>query len=297
MITNAIIELSHLSLIKVLGAKADQFLQGQLTCDIRQINANQSLLGAHCNAKGRVLLSLRVLHFQDNFHLLLPQKMVDAAISRLKQYARLSRVQIEKVTELEAIGCIGTEVESTLKKFSELPSGPDQATSKEGYSTLRMRGSQSRFILLGTKDSLHTPLEALSQNYPLLTANNWQLAEILAGIPTIYPETMDKFTPHMLNYPALNAVSFKKGCYIGQEVIARTEYLGKVKRRLHRAYLTSETLPQSGESLLNANQLEVGIILEAEYSEDKTCQVLAVLQNGALENEIFWQGKKVLSEI
>ncbi len=276
---NFITLLSDLVLIKVTGAKQDSFLQGQLTCDIGDINSTQSRLAAHCSAKGRVLASLRVIKFQDHFYLLLPKSMVEPTLKQLGKYAPFSRVMLEQEQEIIISGCYGEKISADLNLIvGDLPQQPDDAVTQKDLLCIRIRGDNPRFMLVGPKTVISDIQQKLMTYHSPDTDDAWRLLDIQNGIANIYPATMDLFTPHMLNYPQLNAVSFTKGCYVGQEIIARTHYLGKVKRQLKFLTITTEKNFNPGEGLYNDEQQEIGTIIDALHTTLVECQLLAVVQ-------------------
>ncbi|HVV68282.1 MAG TPA: hypothetical protein VHE99_04495 [Gammaproteobacteria bacterium] len=273
--------LIHLSLIKITGAKSDTFLQGQLTCDIHDITTTQSRLAAHCNAKGRVLTTLRVIHFQDNFYLLLPRNMLELTLKHLGKFAPFSRVTLAEEPALIIIGCYGENIANLLTTMiGNLPEQPDQVVSGEDWLCIRVLGNEPRFILLGTPTHINAIQQKLIPHDTLADEITWRLLDIQNSIPNIYPETTDLFTPHMLNYPQLNAVSFTKGCYVGQEIIARTHYLGKVKRHLELITLNTKLTYKPGDVLHNDKQQEIGIVIDAIHTTPQECQLLGVVQEG-----------------
>ncbi|MSP53113.1 MAG: folate-binding protein [Gammaproteobacteria bacterium] len=157
--------MNDLKRISVSGIDAEKFLQGQLCCDVRAITPGQSSLGAHCNAKGRVMSVFQISRHDDVFHLEMPSDVIEDAFIQLKKYAVFSNVKLD--------------------------------------------------ILPSTN-----------------TDANWHQHNIEAGIPRLYPQTIGQFLPHYLNLVKLGAVSFTKGCYTGQEIIARMQHRGKLKQQM-----------------------------------------------------------------
>lgn len=274
MSTTHLTPLTHLQLIAVKGEKAREFLQGQLTCDMHDITSTQTHLAAHCSPKGRVLASFQVLEFKQTLFLLAPTLMQDVIIQQLKKYAVFSRVVLEKAPELIILG--GSSDIASL--FPHLPTHADEAVTKEDFFIIRCHGELPRYVVISMTATLESALITSASHDAI---NQWQLEDIQAGVATIYPTTSDLFTPHMLNYPALHAVSFTKGCYTGQEVVARTHYLGKAKRHLQLLTLADKQLPQPGAVLLDDKQQSIGTVVNAAHGTDGKCQLLAVIQEGA----------------
>ena len=118
----------------------------------------------------------------------------------------------------------------------------------------------------------------------------WQLADIRAGIAYITPATSEQFTPHMIGIVKLGGVSFKKGCYLGQEIVARTEHLGKAKRHLYHGTVATKQLPQAGNPVHDDHGKDVGMIFSAAFAAEASCEFLCVLEdNATIQAKLFWQ--------
>lgn len=291
---NSSCDLSYLTLIAVSGEKTADFLQGQLTCDMRDVNAHQTRRAAHCSRKGRILSTFRVLQFQENFYLLTPLVMSDLVITQLKKYAIFSKVTFMQDDTFKVIGCIGNEIAERLENlFGTLPEKTDQALpyteNEKDMMLVRIQGDLPRFEIIGNSASIFWLQKMLSAKYPIKPPEFWRLSDIQSGIATIYPKTCDLFTPQMLNYPALNAVSFKKGCYVGQEIIARTHYLGKEKKHLHTLRLENRNLPNLGDAINNKTQQIVGTVVDAMFEVSNQSQLLVVLQDEAVSEKLYWE--------
>jgi folate-binding protein YgfZ len=296
-------KLPTLAMIRVTGKKAATFLQGQLTCDMQEITPTQSRLGAHCSHKGRVLTSLRVVNFQDQLYLILPETMVAPAIAELKKYAMLSRVSLEKENQLMMMGCYGAELhDELLRLFKTLPEIIDSAIYTQELLIVRVHVHDiaPRYLIMGLPAAIGALEQHLSTQFSLGDDAQWRLLDIQAGVAVIYSQTADLFTPQMLNYPELKAVSFKKGCYIGQEVIARTHYLGKAKRHLQVGKLIADggelQLPQPGDVISRQDGQDAGVVVEGVLDELGGYALLAVVQDDALVGDIFL-GKDLVVKI
>lgn len=284
-----IIDLSPIyTLIHISGEKAESLLQGQLTCDVREIFNTQTRLSAHCNPKGRVLSSFHLLKYLDAFYFCAPSDMAESIIKQLTPYARFSKVTLAINTELSVLGIWGDNVVERLNSlFEKLPQTADEMVSKEEICLIHLHGTNIRFMMIGHKNSISafkkTHADALTEN-----TQAWQLLDIQSGVAIIHPETSTLFTPHMLNYPDLHAVSFKKGCYTGQEVIARTHYLGKAKRHLYCASIVSDQAPQAGDVLLDETNNEVGVVVNSAFNTTEGhYDFLAVIQDQSLSTALY----------
>lgn len=282
---NNTIDLIDLGLIRISGKDAKQFLQGQLTCDLEEISADQSRLGAHCDIKGRVIASFRLFFYQNDYYFVLPRSTLPLLLTSLQKYAVFSKVKLTDISnDWKKIGLYGSSMEDLLneqKLYSDQENGVAESAHK---LSLSIPGPVSRSILLAP-----VPESIVFINAELEQQNveHWHLLDIMAGIPTIYPETSGQFTPHQLNFPQIGGVSFNKGCYIGQEIIARTQYLGKSKSRLYRVSFETNNPPLPGTSLLDDDQkTEKGTLIMCAKEQGNRYQALVCLQTLAISHTI-----------
>lgn len=131
--------------------------------------------------------------------------------------------------------------------------------------------------------------------HTLWSEDNWQLQDIRNGIPTIYPETIGAFTPHQINFQLINGISFNKGCYIGQEIIARMHYLGKLKQQMYRVSFSSNQLPIPGTKVYNSQKQEIGTLINAATAINRDYEALVILQNDAIKETIYLENQLILT--
>ena len=270
-------ELSCLGLIAVEGSEAEQFLQGQLTCDVRQATPDHSLLGAFCSPKGRALACFRLFRRGETLYLELPQELVEPTLTRLRKYVLRTKVTLQDASDaLVRFGVAGPHAEALLTaRLGVLPDLVNQVIhipSSDGSDLTIIRVPATitpRFAVYGSLPAMQALWTSLEHEVTFTGGQPWRLLNILASIPTIYPETVEMFVPQMINLEILDGVSFKKGCYTGQEVVARTHYLGKLKRRMYLGRVESENLPRPGDPLFSpqadASQGAGRIVDAAEY--------------------------------
>jgi tRNA-modifying protein YgfZ len=280
---NNSIDLIDLGLIQISGKDAKPFLQGQLTCDLEEITAEQSRLGAHCDVKGRVIASFRLFFLQNDYYFLLQRSTLPLLLTSLQKYAVFSKVTLKDVSEdWQKIGLY----EATAKKLftkQKLIQENNIAVSDHTL-TLSIPGLIPRVILLAP---INESINFSNNKFEQQSVNYWHLLDIMAGIPTIYPETSGQFTPHQLNFPQINGVSFNKGCYIGQEIIARTHYLGKSKSRLYRVSFQDDKPSLPGTPLFDGEQkIEKGYLIMCANEQGNCYQALACLQTQAISHNI-----------
>ena len=288
---NILTDLSDYSVIKVSGSDATKFLQGQLTNDIGQVNVNQSQLTAWCNPKGRVIVNFRLFKRQDAYYLFLPQAGVEMTLKRLRMYILRSAVQLTDVSEqLIRLGIAGEESTALIAANLNctLPTTINASLTLDTTTVIRVPGISPRYLLFTeTPQTLWSQLAQAAR--PVGTAI-WQWLDILAGLPQIIPAISEEFVPQMINYALIGGISFKKGCYTGQEIVARMQYLGTLKRRMYLARIDSTSLPQPGDALYVSSEAEsIGKIVNAQWHPQGGVVVLAVIQiTHAQQDKIYW---------
>lgn len=294
--SDCILPLTQMAFVRVVGKDAQAFLQGQFTCDIHA-DVGRWMMGAHCSAKGKVQNFFRIIcctgQRKDNsgsepdYLLMFHRSTLTDTLARLKKYAMFSKVQmIDETGSLAAFACNGSNTQSYLSAAFQIPTLDIQQTFHwdNPYSLLiRLRAQTQRFLLIAPVTKIQHYWQTCLDAFQANNSHFWQLLEIRSGIPIIYQETADLFFPHYLNLPALNAVSFEKGCYLGQEVVARMQYRGKVNKHLHRALaIYHDTLPKPG-TLVKYQHAEnaqpVGTIVSASPTSDHECELLLVLHD------------------
>lgn len=270
--------LSHLGLIRASGEDAPSLLQGQLSNDVRLLGEQQGQLSSLNSPKGRMLAVLQLFLHEADIHLQLDQRVLDDTLKRLRLFILRSRVTLEPAP-LAGLGVYGAGAPDWLRTAGlPAPEAPFARAGAQGISLIRQPGDQPRYALWGTPERL-AALPACRAG----TLNDWCLQDIACGLPTILPETRDEFVPQMANLDLLGGISFSKGCYTGQEIVARLHYLGQIKRRLF-ACRAAGSPPLPGAPLYAHGAPEpVGSVVQAAICADGGCAFSAVLQLRALE--------------
>ncbi|MDT3312450.1 folate-binding protein YgfZ [Pseudomonas sp. rhizo66] len=273
--------LSHEGVLAVRGADAGKFLQGQLTCNLNYLSDNRASLGARCTQKGRMQSSFRILLEGDGVVLAMASELLEPQLADLKKYAVFSK---SKLTDESAAWVrFGLELgDSALASLGlDLPAETDSVARHEGLIAIRV--SPDRAELWAPADQADAIKAKVSAALPETELNQWLLGQIRAGIGQVMPSTRELFIPQMLNLQAVGGVSFKKGCYTGQEIVARMQYLGKLKRRLYRLSLDAADLPEPGTQLFapSHNSAIGEVVLAAKAGQN--IELLAVLQAEAAE--------------
>ena len=294
--------LDDTGVIGVSGEDNNDFLQNQFSNDVRLVSEIHSQLNAYCSPKGRVLSLFRLVKQKDCFFLLLPQERLLATLNRLKMFVLRSKVVLENASEtMGVVGIAGDKADNLLKPIiSSLPEQIDGSVYNDQVSIIKLPGQHQRYLLFGSYDNLITVWSQCQRGATAASAQTWSYLNIQSGLPEVYEANSDEFVPQMLNLHSLNGISFKKGCYPGQEVVARVHYLGKQKRRMYLAHIETDSTPLPGDSLYSEqseSEQSVGKIVTATATPQGGYDVLAVLQIASVENgeNILTQQKSALS--
>jgi tRNA-modifying protein YgfZ len=270
--------LPHEALLAVRGVDASKFLQGQVTCNLNYLDPHTSSLGARCTPKGRMLSSFRIVAEGDGYLLAMASELLDAQLAELKKYAAFSKSTLsDESAAWVRYGLSGGDG-ALVSLGLDLPQTANTVARHNGLLAVRLSDGRAELWAPASEaETLHKRLAAQLREAPL---NDWLLGQIRAGIGQVFGATREQLIPQMINLQALGGVSFKKGCYTGQEIVARMQYLGKLKRRLYR--LSLDTAPPAiGAALFSpVHGSSVGEIVLAAQTESGS-EVLAVLQEDA----------------
>jgi tRNA-modifying protein YgfZ len=251
--------LPHLAVLRFSGVDALSFLQGQISNDTQRLAENKPLLAAYSSAQGRVLALIYLLPHSSGVAAILPREILNSTLERMRKFVLRAKVRIEDAGDSLVVA----------GRFSSNPEAPEGYAESDGIGMARVGQDSSRQWLIAPADRIGA---ADAQARQSETA--WRLADIRAGLPQIYAATSEAFVAQMLNLDLLDGISFSKGCYTGQEIIARTQHLGRIKRRLHRLQLPQGTWAIGQPIRLNDGRQ--GKLTEVIEHEGRT-EALAVL--------------------
>jgi len=280
---NYICSADDLGLILVNGTDATEFLQNQLSNDINFIDENCYQLSSYSTPKGRLVGIFRIIRISNGYLLLTVRSMVTSLLERLFKYIVQAQVNVADASEYFARIAVQTDIAEVIKH----PLMPDNAGSvlqNDSVISVQLEplAGQRRFLLMClSADEAIVLWNEFSGHLRVAGFRALRLSEIKAGIPVIYPETSEDFVLQMANLGVLDGVNFKKGCYPGQEIVARMEYLGKLKRRMFLARLDTDQLPQPGDALVVEGKAEVdgsGIVVDAQFDQHGVCYCLYIAQ-------------------
>lgn len=286
-------------IISLQGRDTTNFLQGQLCGDVRQLSTKQALWTAHCTPKGRVFATLLLTNREDSTWAFCPASNAPALIERLRKYILFSKLTIEKPeTKPYLIECSGPDTATALTElFPELPNTPMAMQASKELQIIRLHGKQPRWLIIAINDAAAVSVwEALAKTHCPIGLEAHRLLFIEAGLVDVGKELQETFLPQMIDLDKVGAMSLKKGCYVGQEVIARTSSLGKLKRKLYRATLTSNAIPAIGQNIEDNNGAVLGTCVNACCPEgEDTTMILAVLAERGLQEALFCEGNQLQS--
>ncbi|MDH4274719.1 MAG: folate-binding protein YgfZ [Gammaproteobacteria bacterium] len=284
-------------LLAARGEDSVTFLQGQFSNDIRNISVSHSQLNAYNSPKGRVLALMRVFRRDDAYFLRVHSSLFDAVLRRLRMFIMRAKVTLENESEkISGIGLSGPNAAELLAPFcATLPAQTNASVTINNYTIIRVAGTPSRFEIYAPNAALIALWQHLTPHATAASPGTWRWLDIMHGIPEVVSETSDTFVLQMINLHALDGVSFTKGCYTGQEIVARMYYLGKLKKRMYRAYLPGVTIPKPGMEIFESgteNDQSVGQVVDARVSPDDGCDVLAVIQVTSAEGRTLLMGSR-----
>ena len=305
----ALYPLHNYSLISASGADASQFLQGQLSADIEALERGQTVLAAHCDPKGRMHANF-YLHCVDNNHylLLLARDIVTSALAALKKYAVFSKVSIEDISAQYALIAAShlpaiPSADYCIALDSDLFSDASHSSNNSSNNSSNDGNKPALYLIASSRENFPATLAAITSHYQTATntalhwrgSADWETLLVKAGIAFVHAQTVGEFIPQMLNFDLIGGISFTKGCYTGQEIIARMKYRGKVKRRCigFTCPATERPAPGTpvfvvGEQPLDGSEQPVGMVVNAIAAQNPISDHLylgqAVIKTAVLKN-------------
>ena len=259
-----VVSVNHRGFIKLSGPDSEKFLQGQVTCDLTQLDTQSSLNGAHLTPKGRIIFLFSITRDSQGALLLETNpSVIELAMASFKKYSVFFKTEITEVTD---------------QFVSVLVSGPNADTiiNKIDADTSRLIGIDT-YSLSIRAERTQACLSKVSGELIPAGQGYSDLLRIRSGTADVTAESSDSFIVQMINLDAQNYISFKKGCYTGQEIVARAHYRGTVKRRMYILNLATSTLPAIGEGLINSDGKVIGNVANVALASDKTIEILAIL--------------------
>ncbi len=269
--------LDHYQVLRVTGADSHKFLQGQLTCDLDEADGTKAVLGGYCNVQGRLHASFYILKVADDYLLILPKTVAKHLLENLSKYAVFFQTDLSIDQEL-----------SILAIESELQKEPLSQSQTSNSNTVQLTFGQLQIVLL--KEPELEPFKSTNLvGFIPSKLDLMALEQIKLSIPMIESSTIEKLLPHYIGLPQAGGVNFEKGCYTGQEVVARMHYRGTLKTHPQKATIHSTTLIDAGSEILNTDSKKVGDIVNCSF-DGSQLQALVSLSDKALEQSLHCNG-------
>ena len=274
--------LSHLGLIAVEGDDASSFLHNQLTNDVLELNDTTARLAGYCSPKGRLLATLQVWQSENRIWLMLPREILPAIQKRLQMFVMRSKVKLTDSSDsCRIIGLVNPDASLLTPHFPDLPLEAYAMRQSAAGTLIRQpdAAGMTRYVWVSSPEQS----EAVFDSAPSAAASLWRWSEIQAGIPQITLPTQEQFVPQMINFEIVGGVSFRKGCYPGQEIVARSQYLGKFKRRMMLASVSADSAPAGTEVFADSDPDQpCGMLVNAEQGPDGVIACLVEMKLDAI---------------
>lgn len=275
-----ICKISDQSLIQASGEDAASFLHNQLSNDVEHLNDTQARYAAYCTPKGRMLASFLYWKMDGKIILQCSASLQPALQKRLQMFVMRSKVKLEEVTEQFALfGLSGKVAEAfLLTQFDHLPNEINDKVSNDAGTLIRLHDAfdTARYQWLVAQEKFAAISPNINANLLKVDASIWRLGNIHAGLPQVVEQSKEQFVPQMINFELIGGVNFRKGCYPGQEIVARSQYLGKLKRRMAIATVKAELVDVAMEIFSDNDPSQpCGMIVSAErnFGNDFACLV------------------------
>lgn len=276
----AVARLDDFALLRFSGEDATSFLHGQLTCDVKALKPGVSSYGGYCTPKGRLLATFLLWPDNDGYNLLLPSAQADAVLKRLSMYILRSKVKVAMLSPGHIAAGLSPQDAGWLRDALgiECPESVHRVSFGEAGCAISLPGE--RLLAVVAADRVSAAVDD----------GRWARADIAAGIPFILPATREEFVPQMVNLDLIGALSYSKGCYPGQEIVARTHYLGRLKQRMYRAAAGAPARPGDRLYCAELGEQSAGMIVSAIASGSGQWDVLAVLQTSNARSASYHLG-------
>ncbi len=279
--------LSGMACVQFSGDDAETFLHGQLSCDVKGLLVNGATYGSYCSPQGRMLANFLLLRIEQSFLMLLPSDIAEATQKRLSMFILRSKVKASRA-DFIVLGLSGA---ASLSKSHS----PVMTSTLEADGSMSVRLDDSRGLLVVPSGAIATRWNALASECRPAGVPAWEWLDIRSGIPWIHPTTREEFIPQMANVDLIGGVSFSKGCYPGQEIVARTQFRGQVKRRMYLAHVDAPDAPRAGDALYSdeLGDQASGKVVAAQAAPAGGYDLLAVVTVASKENSVVRLGSSL----
>jgi len=287
---NKIYAVADLAVLTVSGKDAEQFLQGQMTCSIQDVSETQSSFGAFCTAKGRVISTFLMGKRKEIFLLVVPAELLPVVKKKLQFYVLRSDVQlIDSSDSFCLFGYCRTDTVSGKTPVPERPLAASPVDDGTVISLPTFTAAPRCLGILPANSAIGIWQDCTAQGLQTGIPDEWRTLDILSGIPWLNLMTTEQFIPQMLNLDQLGGISLNKGCYTGQEIVARTHYLGKAKRKMYLAECRATEPPEAGSAIKaaeDASDKSVGSILSLQTTTTGFVMLVILQTDYALSEQL-----------
>jgi folate-binding protein YgfZ len=282
---SVVVPLASFGVLDFVGDDAAEFLHAQVSCDVKGLAADRSTYGTYNTAKGRMLASFLLWRTAEGFRMLASRSLLPALQKRLQMFVLRAKVRITDRTASDAlIGASGADAPAAVARAcGPAPSNRHDVSAFDGGYVLRVPGG--RFIVAVAPERAADVWTTLAGALRPAGSERWTWLDIVNGIGLVTAPLQDQLVPQMANMELVGAINFKKGCYPGQEIVARTQYLGKLKRRMYLARVVAEPPPAPGDALFSEDVGDQanGVEVAAAAAPDAGYDCRAVVQSGSAE--------------
>lgn len=271
--------LADFSALEVAGPDAQKFLQGQLSCDVNQANETQACLGSHCNPQGRMVSNFRLFRPEpEKFVLVMRNSLLEVAQKQLQKYIVFSKAKVSSVAPFYALGLHGPAASRIIADLFEIcPREQNGAVQNALGTAVQVDSEKQSFEIFLSPDHLAESLSILLPQVRLCEPGEWEAVLIEQGILYLEGSQSGEHIPLIINWDTLGGVSFKKGCYTGQEIVARLHYRGKSKRHLHHFTLAQDASIDTQRQIVDSESGKtIGEIVRVVHTKNLT-SLLAIL--------------------
>ena len=286
----------QLDVIKISGVDAETFIQGQITNDITLLSEEEkSIYAGYCSPKGRLLAFFFITRIDKNYYLFCPPCISEAISKRLSMYVLRAKVEITCSPDNVGYFLIdGSDIQKVPDNLISKPQNKLQSTlsNNKTISLTMLDGSKSYYLIFGDNKKISKLYNVIYSTE--INPCNWNEIHIENIIPNIFNKTQDLYIPQSVNLDLIGAINFKKGCYTGQEVVARTHYLGKPKRRMYLGSVTLNKNPELGSDIEVEGE-KVGSLVNSYKQEDNIFKVLVELRIEKIDARPTIDGNEILS--
>lgn len=284
---NYLYDVVDVGVIEVTGEDAESFLQAQLSNDISALDTQHWQRSAYCNPKGRVIAVVEIVRKDDGFWMTTHTSLLPALIKRLSMYVLRAKVLFTAIDAMKSIGVSGKHVIALIQeRWPELVTEESGMVWQDDLLISRVGRLHPRLVLTGAADKITEFRQKIKLDYDDGSSDDWKRLGILDGVPTVCAATTEQFIPQALNLDLIDGVSFNKGCYPGQEIVARVHFLGKSNQRMRLAHVLDNTSLLPGDPVYREDREQrAGTVVDA-VCKNSGCDVLISINSN--DNEKYY---------